>query len=195
MAAYDLFILLDPETPEERRTALVEQVKGQIGSGGATLKGDSDWGMRRLSYEIDHRKEAQYHLFQFEGSREVLAELNRSLSIDDGVLRHRIIRLPGEAPEQTPGPPDEAPRRSSDDRPRDGRERRDHEGGDEVAGEAAPAAPAEAAAPASGEAAPAATAVQDEPAPVEPAAVAPEATPAPDEPVAAEPDPAGDQPS
>ena len=61
--------------------------------------------MRRLAYEIDHRAEAQYHLFQFEASAEVLTELDRSLSIDDAVLRFRTIRLPGEAPEQTPEAP------------------------------------------------------------------------------------------
>jgi small subunit ribosomal protein S6 len=65
--AYDLFVLLDPETPEDRRTELVAQVRSQIDSG-ATLKGDADWGMRRLAYEIDHRGEAQYHLFQFHAS-------------------------------------------------------------------------------------------------------------------------------
>jgi small subunit ribosomal protein S6 len=136
---YDLFVLLDPEAPEERRTAVVEQVKSRMSSGGATLKGDADWGMRRLSYEIDHRREAQYHLFQFEGTPEVLTQLDRALSIDDSVLRHRIIRLPGDVPETTPTAPEEAPRRSSDDRggPRD---RRDAEpAGESEAPEAAPA--------------------------------------------------------
>jgi small subunit ribosomal protein S6 len=124
-ASYDLFVLLDPEVPDERRSAVVEQVKSQLGSGGATLKGDADWGMRRLSYEIDHRREAQYHLFQFEGNPDVLTQLDRSLSIEDAVLRHRIIRLPGEAPEQTPGPSEDASRRMADDRPP--RERHDDE--------------------------------------------------------------------
>ena len=165
---YDLFVLLDPEAPEERRAAIVEQVKSQIDSGGASLKGDADWGMRRLSYEIDHRREAQYHLFQFAGNAEVLTQLHRSLSIDDSVLRHRIIRLPKE-PEATPTAPEDAPRRTSDERggPRDRRDR-------ETAAEsstAEPEAPAtEPAAPtpaaAEGEA-PAAPPAQEEPSPPE----------------------------
>jgi small subunit ribosomal protein S6 len=131
-ASYDLFVLLDPEAPEERRTALIEQVKSQIGSSGATLKGDADWGMRRMSYEIDHRREAQYHLFQFEGNPDALNQLDRTLSIEDAVLRHRIIRLPGEAPETTPGPSEESSRRMGDDRPsRDGG--RERGGDDETA--------------------------------------------------------------
>ncbi len=102
---YDLMVLLDPEAPEERRAQLIEQIRGQIQSGDATLKGDADWGMRRLAYEIDHRAEAQYHLFQFAASRDVLNSLNRSLSIEDAVLRFRTIRLPGEAPAETPQAP------------------------------------------------------------------------------------------
>jgi small subunit ribosomal protein S6 len=145
---YDLFVLLDPEAPEERRTAIVEQVKRQIDSGGASLKGDSDWGMRRLSYEIDHRREAQYHLFQFEGTPEVLTELHRALSIDDSVLRHRIIRLPV-APETTPGAPDEPSRRAAEERggPRDRREPEIVAAGDAAAA-ASGEAPDEAGAPA-----------------------------------------------
>jgi small subunit ribosomal protein S6 len=144
---YDLFVLLDPEAPEERRAEIVEQVKRQIDSGGASLKGDADWGMRRLSYEIDHRREAQYHLFQFEGTAEVLTGLDRSLSIDDSVLRHRIIRL-NALPETTPQAPDEAPRRSDERGPaRDGG-RREPDAGEAVS-ETPDAAvePAEAAAP------------------------------------------------
>jgi small subunit ribosomal protein S6 len=98
-------VLLDPEAPEERRSQLIEQIRGQIQSGDAALKGDADWGMRRLAYEIDHRTEAQYHLFQFEAAPDVLASLDRSLSIEDAVLRFRTIKLPGEAPEQTPQAP------------------------------------------------------------------------------------------
>ena len=119
---YDLMVLLDPEAPEERRAQLIEQIRGQIQSGDATLKGDADWGMRRLAYEIDHREEAQYHLFQFEASADVLTSLDRSLSIDDAVLRFRTIRLPGEAPEQTPEAP---PQTSFESGRREGREGRD----------------------------------------------------------------------
>ena len=154
---YDLFVLLDPEAPEERRAAIVEQVKSQIDSGGASLKGDADWGMRRLSYEIDHRREAQYHLFQFEGTPEVLTQLHRALSIDDSVLRHRIIRLPA-APETTPSAPEEPTRRAGEDRggPRDRRDRELPPDG-ETEGEAVDAtseAPAEAEAPAAAPAEP-----------------------------------------
>ena len=33
---YDLIVLLDPEAPEERRAAVLEQIKSQIESGDAS---------------------------------------------------------------------------------------------------------------------------------------------------------------
>jgi small subunit ribosomal protein S6 len=192
---YDLMVLLDPEAPEERRAQLIEQIRAQIQSGDATLKGDADWGMRRLAYEIDHRVEAQYHLFQFEASSDVLSSLDRSLSIEDAVLRFRTIRLPGEAPEQTPQAPPQTSfesgrREGREGRGRDGRddrgERRDSETHTEdgaVDSEAVEAPAAEA--PAEGQAEPAPEA------PAEAAAVAPEAAevPASEQPSQGEPPP------
>jgi small subunit ribosomal protein S6 len=108
-ALYDLMLLLDPNAPEERQNEVLRNVESTIQSGGTPV-GHHDWGIRRMAYEIDHRPEAAYHLFQFEtDQRELLERLDHSLKIADGVLRFRIIRLkPGSPPPPTPRP--ETPR-------------------------------------------------------------------------------------
>jgi len=109
---YDLMLLLDPDLPEERRTAIVSSTQTAIESDGSLI-GSHDWGTRRLAYEIDHRPEAAYHLFQFEGNPELLQKLDHSLKIADGVLRFRTIRLkPGTPP--PPSPSAETPRPRAD---------------------------------------------------------------------------------
>jgi small subunit ribosomal protein S6 len=112
MPAYDLMVLIDPDIPEERRTAIVDDIKKRIDSADGALKGDAAWGMRKLAYEINHRPDAYYHLFQLEASPELLKTLEHSLAIDDAVLRHRIIRLPKGVPDKTPTP--SQPGRESD---------------------------------------------------------------------------------
>lgn len=127
---YDLMLLVDPAAPEERQSAVLSEVE-QLLSGGQ-VQGAHDWGTRRLAYEIDHRVEADYRLWQFEGDPALLERLNQRLRIMDGVLRFRIIRLkPG-------APPPPAPRDASA-RPREERER-EPEG--RVAARAAADAPA-----------------------------------------------------
>jgi small subunit ribosomal protein S6 len=109
---YDLMLLVDPTAPEERRNAAISEAESIINSGGEMV-GTYDWGTRRMAYEIDHRPEADYRLYQFNGDNALLDRLNQRLRILDGVLRFRIIKLkPGQP---TPPPPDQqAPRRRED---------------------------------------------------------------------------------
>ncbi len=97
---YDLMLMLDPNAPEGRGDAILGDVRQMIESSG-NLVGEHDWGLRKMTFEIRHRPEAQYTLFQFEGDNDLLERLDHTLKITDGVLRFRIIRLkPG-----TPPPP------------------------------------------------------------------------------------------
>jgi small subunit ribosomal protein S6 len=173
---YDLMLLVDPNAPDGRQDQVVQEVRSMIESGG-NLVGAHDWGERRMAYEMDHRPDAHYHLFQFESENDLLERLQHSLKIMDGVLRFRIIRL-------KPGSPPPQPPRDSAPRPR---EEREPEG--RVAARAAADAPAEgeAAEAAPGEAAPAEVAdaapaeVATEPAPAEPAPAEPAPAEAPAE--------------
>jgi ribosomal protein S6 len=73
-----------------------------------------DWGARRMAYEIDHRPEAEYRLYQFSGDNALLERLNQRLRILDAVLRFRIIRQKPGMP--TPPPPEQQSARRREDR-------------------------------------------------------------------------------
>jgi small subunit ribosomal protein S6 len=105
---YDLMLMLDPTAPEGRHEQITADVQAMIESNGALI-GHHDWGMRRIAFEIKHRPDAGYHLYQFEGTNDLLERLDHTLKITDGVLRFRIIRLkPGSPP--PPEPRSDAPR-------------------------------------------------------------------------------------
>jgi small subunit ribosomal protein S6 len=103
-AQYDLMLLLDPNAPEGRDEQILGDVDHAIASGG-TLIGRHDWGLRRMTFEIDHRPEAAYYLFQFEGGNELLERLDHMLKITDGVLRFRIFKVDPRSPVIEPPPP------------------------------------------------------------------------------------------
>jgi small subunit ribosomal protein S6 len=117
-ALYDLMLMLDPNVPDERHAEILQNVQSAIESDG-TLVGVHDWGTRRMTFEIDHRPEAAYHLFQLEAEPKLLERLNHTLRITDGVLRFRIIRLKAGSPPPPPPRPAEAPGRPErrDERP------------------------------------------------------------------------------
>lgn len=98
---YDLVLLLDTAAEEDARAKIVSTVGEMISGGGEQVRHDH-WGTRALAYPIEHRTDADYHLFQFHGGSELLSRLQRTLRITDGVVRSRIIKLkPG-----TPHAPD-----------------------------------------------------------------------------------------
>jgi len=112
---YDLTLLLDPNAPDDRHREILGNVNSAI-EGKGKLVGQHDWGMRRMAFEIDHRTDAAYHLFQFEAESELLEQLNNTLRITDGVLRHRIIKVkPGTPPPPTPRPEPPRGARAPDD--------------------------------------------------------------------------------
>lgn len=92
--------MLDSAAPEDQRQKVLTGAEATIAAGGEIVNAQ-DWGIRQTAYEIRHKTDAEYHLLQFHGTREVLEILQRTLRIADGVVRFRIIKLaPG-----TPAPP------------------------------------------------------------------------------------------
>jgi small subunit ribosomal protein S6 len=102
---YDLVLLLDTLAEETTRTKIVADARSAIEAGGELLRYD-EWGERPLTYPVEKKGSAEYHLLQFHaGSPELLDGLDRTLRITDGVLRFRIIKL-------KPGVPDAPDMRS-----------------------------------------------------------------------------------
>ena len=98
---YDLMLLLDPKADDAARAKIRGDVRATISASG-TLTLSEEYGRRPLAFEIDHGKEADYDLFQFQGPGELLDQLQRTLKITDGVVRFRIIKLR----DGTPAAPD-----------------------------------------------------------------------------------------
>jgi small subunit ribosomal protein S6 len=90
---YDLVLLLDPQADDQTRAKLVADTRTAIEGQGELLRHD-EWGERALTYPIDKKTSARYHLLQFHvSSSDLLSSLDRTLRLADEVLRFRIIKL------------------------------------------------------------------------------------------------------
>jgi small subunit ribosomal protein S6 len=101
---YDLVLLLDAEADAQAHTRILGEAREAIKAEGELLRDDT-WGDRALTYPIDHKTTARYHLLQFHATTPGLLErLDRSLRFADEVVRFRVVKLkPGtpEAPEMS----------------------------------------------------------------------------------------------
>ena len=89
---YDLMLLLDTAFEPEQRQKILADTQATIERLGEVV-GSHDYGARPTSYELNKKKDAEYHLIQFHATRELLASLDHTLRITDGVQRFRIIKL------------------------------------------------------------------------------------------------------
>jgi small subunit ribosomal protein S6 len=89
---YEILLLLEPESSEDKQAEVVGRVRELVEKGGGAWERHDVWGRRKLAYEIDHRSDGSYHLLLFTSEPETLDEVARVLKIDDTVMRHMATR-------------------------------------------------------------------------------------------------------
>jgi small subunit ribosomal protein S6 len=93
MRAYELMVIIDAELDDEVIDATVKRIADLVGQRGATVRREDRWGRRRFAYEISHKLEGYYVVYEFVGGSE-LDQLERALRLADETVRHKVVRLP-----------------------------------------------------------------------------------------------------
>jgi small subunit ribosomal protein S6 len=91
MRSYELMMIHRSDLAESDVRARIAEVEGTINETGKTETTDF-WGKRRFAYEIAHMNEGYYSVVEFTGDPDLIAALDRTLSISDEVVRHKILR-------------------------------------------------------------------------------------------------------
>jgi small subunit ribosomal protein S6 len=91
--AYELMVIIDAELDDEVIDTTIKRIAGLLDQRGATVKSEDRWGRRRFAYEINHKLEGYYVLFEFVGGSD-LDTLERALRLADETVRHKVVRLP-----------------------------------------------------------------------------------------------------
>ncbi len=137
MALYETVFIARQDISAAQVEALADTFAGVIAQGGGEVKKREYWGLRTLAFRIKKNRKAHYVLFNIDAPHPAVAEMERTMRINEDVLRFLTVRV--EALEEGPsaimqsrGSRADRPRRSYGDRPSEPRE------------QAAAAAPAEA---------------------------------------------------
>lgn len=90
---YEIMLLLSPDSEPERRAEIIERIKKTATSGKGSVDNVDEWGKKRLSYEINHIRDAHYFVVTLTARPEVLDEITRILKITDEVIRFMPVSL------------------------------------------------------------------------------------------------------
>src|SRR5947209_7576582 len=98
-----------------------------IAEQGGQVKKREYWGLRNLAYRMNKNRKGHYILFNIEAPASAIAELERTMRINEDVLRYLTLRVDTleEAPSpimQSRGSREDRPRRSDRDRYGEGRD-------------------------------------------------------------------------
>ena len=104
MNDYEILLMLDPESSDERHNEILTRMRETIEKDG-TWTGHEPWGRRKLAYEINKKGEGTYHLITFLAEPATLDEVSRVLRISEGVMRHMATRRPKGAGKPMSAPP------------------------------------------------------------------------------------------
>lgn len=91
MRNYELMMLLRANLGDEETQNIIDRVTNTIQERGELTDLDKK-GIRRLAYEIEDEREAYYVVAQFKSESDFPVSLERSLEINDNVLRYLVVR-------------------------------------------------------------------------------------------------------
>jgi small subunit ribosomal protein S6 len=94
MRAYELMVIFESGLDDQAIDDQVKSVAAQVAARGATVATTDRWGRRRFAYEIDHKNEGYYVVWEITSDGADLEAIERSLRLADEVVRHKLVRLP-----------------------------------------------------------------------------------------------------
>ena len=92
MRHYEMMVILDPSLEERTVQPSLDQFLKVVTTSGGTVEKVDVWGRRRLAYEIDHKAEGIYTVVDLVAEPEAVKELDRQLSLNEAVMRTKIVR-------------------------------------------------------------------------------------------------------
>ena len=93
MRKYETMFILSSEFTKEQIPEKVERFTTVITNGGGQIDKVTEWGKRRLAYEVKKQREGFYVLVHFTAEPDVVKELERIFRISEEVIRYLVVRL------------------------------------------------------------------------------------------------------
>ena len=93
MNHYETVFILNPVLSETQVKETVSKFEDYLTSRGAQIVSKEDWGLKKLAYEIQHKKSGFYTLLQFEAPGEILIGFETEFRRDERVMRFLTVSL------------------------------------------------------------------------------------------------------
>lgn len=92
MNRYEMLTIFSATLTDEDKDAVVKKYTDLIESENGKLVGINKWGVKKLAYPINYKKEGYYVLFEFESEPSLPKRINDLMNIDEAVMRSLCLK-------------------------------------------------------------------------------------------------------
>lgn len=90
---YETVFILTPVLSDDQAKEAVAKFRKLLKDFGASIISEESWGLRKLAYQIQKKSTGYYHLFEYQGTGEAVANLEIAFKRDERVLRFMTVAL------------------------------------------------------------------------------------------------------
>jgi small subunit ribosomal protein S6 len=90
---YELTYIVNGVLSDNQTKDVVSRISKYIEEHGGSIVEVDEWGTRRLTYPIRKKRNGYYVNMYFQASGDIITRMERSLEIDDDVLRYLTLKL------------------------------------------------------------------------------------------------------
>ena len=96
--AYELMIIIDSDVVDIEIPKVISRTEALITEEGGRIASTDNWGRRKFAYEINHKSEGTYVVWEIVTESAGLPNTERQLRLADDIVRHKLFRLPEKKP-------------------------------------------------------------------------------------------------
>ncbi|MDX2101042.1 MAG: 30S ribosomal protein S6 [Alphaproteobacteria bacterium] len=93
MALYETILIARQDISAAQVEALTEQFTGVLTEQGGAVTKTEYWGLKSLAYRIKKNRKGHYVLFNIDGPPAAVLEMERTMRINEDVLRFMSVRV------------------------------------------------------------------------------------------------------
>lgn len=93
MNDYQILFIIDIDTPEDQRQAIVDKIAALVESNQGEITAVEKWGVKKFAYPINYKKEGYYVLMKFTANPAAPAEIDRQMRFNESIVRQMINKI------------------------------------------------------------------------------------------------------
>jgi len=90
---YESVIIFNATLEDQQIESILTSIEEQMSANGVEITDTEKWGRKRLAYPIQKGKSGYYVIYRFTSPREYITKFERSLRLDENVIRFLTIKL------------------------------------------------------------------------------------------------------